>query len=114
MSILSTLAFLVTAVVRPDPRNAEIAALKAQIDDLKSQLYETRREVARWRMHYERAVTLEHRAEQLMQAQAQNQMAQAPNPYQHGLAQIPNQSWYDCTCVPARHDMLLGALPVLR
>jgi hypothetical protein len=46
---------------------------------------------------------------QLMQARAQNQMAQA----QHGLAQMASQ-WHDCTCVPARHDMLLGALPILR
>ena len=34
MSLLSTLAYAITAAVRPRMRDAEIADLKAQIDDL--------------------------------------------------------------------------------
>jgi hypothetical protein len=50
-----------------------------------------------------------------MQAQAQSQMMQQAfqgSPYQQMPGQWPNE--HLCTCVPARHDMLLGALPVLR
>ena len=40
MSIFTTLAYAITAAVRPMVRDAEIAALKAQIDDLNRQAYE--------------------------------------------------------------------------
>ena len=39
MSLLTTLAYAITAVVRPRVRDAEIADLKAQIDDLNRQAY---------------------------------------------------------------------------
>lgn len=40
MSLLTTLAYAITAAVRPRVRDAEVAALKAQIDDLNRQAYE--------------------------------------------------------------------------
>ena len=40
MSLLTTLAYAITAAVRPRVRDAEIAALKAQVDDLNRQAYE--------------------------------------------------------------------------
>ena len=40
MSLLTTLAYAITAAVRPRVRDAEVAALKAQIDDLSRQAYE--------------------------------------------------------------------------
>ena len=40
MSLLTTLAYAITAAVRPRVRDAEIADLKAQIDDLNRQAYE--------------------------------------------------------------------------
>ena len=40
MSLLTTLAYAITAAVRPRVRDAEVADLKAQIDDLNRQAYE--------------------------------------------------------------------------
>jgi hypothetical protein len=40
MSLLTTLAYAITAAVRPRVRDAEIAALQAKIDDLNRQAYE--------------------------------------------------------------------------
>ena len=40
MSLLATLAYAITAAVRPRVRDAEVAALQAQIDDLNRQAYE--------------------------------------------------------------------------
>ena len=40
MSLLTTLAYAITAAVRPRVRDAEVAALKAQVDDLNRQAYE--------------------------------------------------------------------------
>ena len=40
MSLLTTLAYAITAAVRPRVRDAEVAALQAQIDDLNRQAYE--------------------------------------------------------------------------
>ena len=40
MSLLTTLAYAITAAVRPRVRDAEIAALQTQIDDLRRQAYE--------------------------------------------------------------------------
>ena len=40
MSLLTTLAYAITAAVRPRVRDAEVAALKTQIDDLNRQAYE--------------------------------------------------------------------------
>ena len=40
MSLLTTLAYAITAAVRPRVRDAEIADLKAQIDNLRRQAYE--------------------------------------------------------------------------
>ena len=35
MSLLTTLAYAITAAVRPRVRDAEVAALKAKVDDLR-------------------------------------------------------------------------------
>ena len=40
MSLLTTLAYAITAAVRPRVRDAEIAALQAKVDDLNRQAYE--------------------------------------------------------------------------
>jgi hypothetical protein len=42
MSLLTTLAYAITAAVRPRVLDAEIADLKAQIDDLRRQLNDAR------------------------------------------------------------------------
>ena len=40
MSLLTTLAYAIAAAVRPRVRDAEIAALQTQVDDLNRQAYE--------------------------------------------------------------------------
>ena len=42
MSLLATLAYAITAAVRPRVRDAEVAALQAQIDDLNRQAFHAR------------------------------------------------------------------------
>ena len=49
MSLLTTLAYAITAAVRPRVRDAEVAALKAQVDDLRRQLNEVLPRVERQR-----------------------------------------------------------------
>ena len=49
MSLLSTLAYAITAAVRPRVRDAEIAALKAQVDDLRRQVDEASPRIERQR-----------------------------------------------------------------
>ena len=121
MSVLSTLALLVTAAsaklrpAREDPARA-IAELEAQRDELRRERDDWRARAEAWRA---RAITdipptqelqWYAAAQQLAQQMAQqNQLAamQTPN-YQQGLlgAQALNPSMF-CNCVPARHDMFL-------
>ena len=48
MSLLTTLAYAITAAVRPRVRDAEVAALQAKVDDLRRQLPRVERQRDDW------------------------------------------------------------------
>jgi hypothetical protein len=141
MSVLTTLALMVTALVAKvrevDPRDAEIAKLKSEIDDLERKLADVKRDrdgwfamTMQWR---ERAHHLAQRPQpaqeqhfideamrqriqaQMLQHQAYSQQAriqqaQGMQNYQHqqgSLFGVQNQEGLFCNCVPARHDLLI-------
>jgi hypothetical protein len=122
MSIISTLALMITGFVakqpvKVDPRDAEIAQLKTQVDDLRSERDRWMDLAEAWRGRYygsdsamQQVAQAQAQAQQLMaysqQAQAAQMLAQQPQYQQDGLI---NQAFYNCNCVPARHDMFLGA-----
>jgi len=125
MSILSTLALMVGGFVTKtrqiDPRDTEIAELKAKIDDLNRQLNDVRddrdgwmRMAEAWRARY---YGQDSAMRQIAQAQQQAQQLMAYGQqaavYQGQLGQLSQQQLQSqqfegfCNCVPARHDMFL-------
>ena len=86
------LAFLTTALARPD--DAQITALKAEINDLRGERDDWRRIAEGWRDYVRRMPVSD--VQQTMQ---------------HQLNVIPSQmnQLLDgfCNCVPARHDLFL-------
>jgi chromosome segregation ATPase len=122
MSIISTLALMITGFVakqpvKVDPRDTEIAQLKAKIDDLNRQLNSVRddrdgwmRMAEAWRGRYYGSDYAIAQAQQ--QAQQLMDYGQQAAAYQGQLGQQQLQSQQFegfCNCVPARHDLLLGA-----
>ena len=123
MSVLTTLGLMVSALVAKvrevDPRDAEIAKLKSEIDDLGRQLADVKRDrdgwfgmAMQWR---ERAHHLAERPQQqnfideAMRQRIQAQMLQHQAYAQMNQAQ-QSQFYGDglfCNCVPARHDLFL-------
>ena len=73
MSLLASLAYAITAAVRPRVRDAEVAALQAQVDDLRRQLDEALPRVERQRDDW-RALAMDYR-EALLQRPAPSQQA---------------------------------------
>ena len=103
MSLLTTLAYAITAAVRPRVRDAEVAALKAQVNDL-------RRERDGWQslaLSYRREV-IERRNPQPVQQEI-NRAAQA---LQDLSAMLGTQNFgqqledYVRNCTPGRHELL--------
>ena len=132
MSLLTTLAYAITAAVRPRVRDAEIADLKAQVDDLRRQVDEALPRIERQRddwqalaMQYRSALfrlpqpvqTEINRAAQALQAyatiqQANLQQAAMQNgPYmgqQLGMQNFGQQlEEFVCNCTPGRHDLFV-------
>jgi hypothetical protein len=127
MSILSTLALMITAAIRPkfDPRDREIIALKAEVNDLRRERDDARIEADRWRALARRweerfqarqspEVIAQYQAQQLLGQQYAHMQQYAQ--MQQGLGQklgMQNvqapQSLFEgfCNCVPARHDLFL-------
>jgi hypothetical protein len=133
MSILSTFALFVTAIVRPklDPWDHEIIALKTQINDLERERNDARIEADRWHAvacQWEQRVQARQSPEAIAQqqqqallmsqyTQAQQQYAQmqiaaqnlSPLGQQFGMQNLQVPQSFDelwCNCVPARHDLL--------
>jgi hypothetical protein len=97
---MSLLSLLVAAVIAK-PRDAEIVALKADIDDLKRERDGWRGIAIRYRdMVRPDVARAQAQTAQLMQQAAAQQCYQALNALN---AATP---WWECTCVPARHDLL--------
>jgi chromosome segregation ATPase len=128
MSILSTLALMVSGFVaktrQVDPRDTEIAELKAKIDDLNRQLNSVRddrdgwmRMAEAWRArYYGQDSAMQQIAQAQQQAQQLMDYRQQAAAYQGQLGQLSQHAAYQdqqfegfCNCVPARHDLLLGA-----
>ena len=127
MSVLSTLALLVTAAsaklrpAREDPARA-IADLEAQRDELRRERDDWRARAEAWRA---RAITDIPPTQELQwyaaAQQLAQQMAQQNQAYQQQNAKMVQQNLYQqgllgaqglnpelfCNCVPARHDMFL-------
>jgi hypothetical protein len=100
MSLLSLLAAAVIAK-RPDPRDAEIVALKADVDDLKRERDEWREVAVRYRsMVHNDIAWVQVQTAQLAQQTAAHQYNQTLS------AQNLAMPWEFCNCVPARHDLL--------
>jgi hypothetical protein len=125
MSILSTLALMVSGFVAKtrqiDPRDTEIAELKAKIDDLNRQLNSVRddrdgwmRMAEAWRArYYGQDSAMQQIAQAQQQAQQLMDYGQQAAAYQGQLGQLQTQQLQSqqfrgfCNCVPARHDMFL-------
>jgi hypothetical protein len=121
MSVLSTVALLVTAIAtrvtnasKTDPRDAEIIGLKIDIADLQRQ----RDELMILVSELNAPSRLYSTQAQYHQAQMQQIMAQAqnfPGAQQIGMGGLANvgpdvfnESFNEfCNCVPARHDVLM-------
>jgi multidrug resistance efflux pump len=112
--ILAFLAGVAAKIAQVDPRDSEIAKLKAQIDHLERECNDWRRIAQEWREIAIRSIPLSGRypAQQAaMQQQAQvaqhnagmNQGIQllGAQTLENGLAQL------HCNCTPGRHDLLL-------
>ena len=125
MSLLASLAYAITAAVRPRVRDAEVAALQAQVDDLRRQLDEVLPRVERQRDDWQ-ALAMRYRDElhagtPPQAAQAYFQMPQA-NMQAHQLAmqngpmigqQLGMQGFgqqldeYVRNCTPGRHELFM-------
>ena len=124
MSLLATLAYAITAAVRPRVRDAEIAALKAQIDDLRRELPRVERQRDDWQalaMQYRDALFRRPAPAQPLQDYSMRQQTNAlahQLAVQHGLylgqqlGQIGMQNFgqaldeYVRNCTPGRHELL--------
>jgi hypothetical protein len=109
----------VAKIAQVDPRDSEIAELKAQIDHIERECNDWRRIAQEWREIALRSIPPSERHPAAMQQQAaqaslqqQDQMSQyagvnqgirllGAQTLENGLAQM------QCNCTPARHDMLL-------
>lgn len=123
MSIFATLAYAITAAVRPRVRDAEVAALQAQVDDLRRQLDEVLPHVERQRddwqalaMHYRDELHAENmrlRMQAQMQAAQAMSLAQQAQLQQHSMQQniYSMQNFgqqldeYVRNCTPGRHEL---------
>ena len=129
MSLLTTLAYAITAAVRPRVRDAEVAALKAQVDDLRRELDEALPRVERQRDDWQ-ALAMRYRDEllagapprrhfidedmrlrmqrQILAAQSQQQFAQySMLQNQFGMQGFGQQlDEYVRNCTPGRHELL--------
>jgi hypothetical protein len=94
MSLLSLLA----AAVIAKPRDAEIVALKADVDNLKRERDEWREVAVRYR-------SMVHNDIAWVQVQTA-QLAQQTAAHQYNQALSAQNFWEFCNCVPARHDLL--------
>ena len=128
MSLLTTLAYAITAAVRPRVRDAEVAALKAKVDDLRRELNEVLPRVERQRddwqalaMQYRDALFQRPAPAQPLQDYSMRQQANAlahqltiqNGPYlgqqlgQFGMQNFGQQlEDYVRNCTPGRHDLL--------
>jgi flagellar biosynthesis/type III secretory pathway protein FliH len=118
MSLLTTLAYAITAAVRPRVRDAEVAALKAQIDDLRRQLNDARLLLEAPRPPAQQQISREAQTLQayamIQQANAQaHQLSMQNGPYiGQQLGQIDMQNFgqaledYVRNCTPGRHELL--------
>ena len=125
MSLLSALAYAITAAVRPRVRDAEIADLKAQIDNLRRQVDEASPRIERQRddwqapaMQYRSALfrqpqpaqTEINRAAQTLQAYAYQQAMQNDLyiGQQIGMQNFGQQlDEYVRNCTPGRHELFV-------
>ena len=116
MSLLTTLAYAITAAVRPRVRDAEVAALKAQVDDLRRDFNETLPHVERQRDDWQ-ALAMEYR-DALFRRPAPSQQASAQqlamqNHYsvlgqQYGMQNFGQQlEDYVRNCTPGRHELFV-------
>ena len=119
MSLLTTLAYAITAAVRPRVRDAEVAALQAKVDDLRRELNEALPRVERQRNDWQ-ALAMQYR-DALFQRPTPSQQVNAlahQLTIQNGLylgqqlGQIGMQSFgqqldeYVRNCTPGRHELL--------
>ena len=124
MSLLTTLAYAITAAVRPMVRDAEVAALKTQVDDLRRQIDEVLPRVERQRDDWQ-ALAMQYRdalfqrpapapAQQQISREAQTLQAYA---MMHAANAQQNQQLrmqyfgqaldeYVRNCTPGRHELL--------
>ena len=139
MSLLTTLAYAITAAIRPMVRDAEVSNLKAQIDDLNGQLADIERDLAltqvecrRWRELAERYIgraaqqvpagpnfglhiTEDMRQRMMLATQAQQQMA-AAQASALGNQQLAFQNFgqalddYVRNCTPGRHELFVRGI----
>jgi len=123
MGLMSSLALAIIPLLKrpsePDPRDAEIEALKRELEAERARTADWERLAHRWRARYEQAINpaLEREVaaqlcHQIMlnQAMAQSSAMQAQNLQAYaGLgAQQSFQGF--CNCVPGRQDALLGGV----
>ena len=134
MSLLTSLAYAITAAVRPRVRDAEVAALQAQVDDLNRKadnlLADMTRQRDGWQalaLSYRREVMEQRTPAQMLQAQAARYAAQQTNqaqaqqqqysmlqngPYiaaaQYGMQGFGQQlDEYVRNCTPGRHELFM-------
>jgi hypothetical protein len=122
MSLLTTLAYAITAAVRPMVRDAEVAALKTQVDDLRREFNEALPRVERQRDDWQ-ALAMEYRdalfqrpAPAQQQISRETQTLQAYAMMRPANAQLNQQLGtqnfgqaledYVRNCTPARHELL--------
>ena len=115
MSLLTTLAYAITAAVRPRVRDVEIAALQAKIDELRREFNEVLPRVERQRDDW-KALAMEYRdalfrrpapPQQQISREAQTLQAYAM------MQQLGTQNFgqaldeYVRNCTPGRHELFV-------
>ena len=122
MSLLTTLAYAITAAVRPRVRDVEIAALQAKVDELRHQIDEVLPRVERQRDDWQ-ALAMQYRdalfqrpapaqqqisrEAQTLQAYAMMHPANAQLNQQLGTQNFGQQlDAYVRNCTPGRHELL--------
>lgn len=121
MSLATMVLAFVAAIVRPkiEPeKSGRERELEAELEAVSAELERAWAERDSWRRRCEDAQAMLARLERAQYQDAaaalQAQHAQMPNPLAHAqMLQHMNQQLAAhsyCNCVPARHDMLLGAI----
>jgi len=119
MGMLSSLAFVIIPLLkRPseppaDPRDAEIEALKRELEAERANTAGWERLAHRWRAVYEHEVAAQVRHQIMMnQAMAQSQAMQAQSAMAYAGLKLGTQQSFQgfCNCVPGRQDALLGGV----